>query len=638
MTEKDIAKIRKFSRFSFPFDFPKKEEEIDITEKQEVAISEFIKKADDGIRKLLLYSLYLLDILSLMYEGGDFLSLDDARAQRLITRISTATSKIQYNCFRILRFLSSLTFWDAFGNEKVGFHATPSNEIPRINLSDIKEEKVEKPGFTGIKWDIERIRFGKYMRGDIRIISDVIIVGSGITASLIAERLSREDISVSVFEKGYFVDAQNTSDYIAQATTFGGILPVISPANSNMVVSRGIGGSTNIYFSIFEKIKDEAKEMWRKFHGINTKDIFLDYATEEISKIINSKADNLNDKSSEFMKKLAESLFTQTKKFTKLEGRKTNLLTGEKVLSSEIILKYAVHFGANLYLGFEVQKISRSSKKWFCEGVIKDEFGNIKGRFIGESKALFLCCGPYGNVKILLNSGFKEKTIGEKLKIHPAGIIIAYFNSVQEKFSATDYIETEDIFLTEINLSPGIFTSLFPDSAKSDLVKKSKMYPFSKCFLFWFRESGRSKFIKTPFGVFARAYLSGEDISKFLFALKQVSLALLSSGANEITLPLKAVPSIKNPDDLDTWNIENVNPKQIEMISLFQTGGCPMSFSSEFGVVDSTGRVFGEKSLFICDTSTMPDSSFTPPLLTASALSFICSESFLERRRFILEK
>lgn len=633
MTEKDIAKIRKFARYVFPFDFPRKEEEIDITEKQEIKLTEFAGIIDDGAKRIIQWCLYALDFLSIMYEGTDFLSLDDQRSQRLMTRLSNSSSKVPYIVFKILRLFSLLGFWDAFGNEKVGFYIQVSDKIPKINMSDLHETQ-KKLGFSGIDWDIERIKFGKYIRGDIRVVSDVAIIGSGITAAMIAERLSREDISVSIFEKGYFIDADDVSSYLGKATTFGGVLPVFSPGVTNMVLSRGVGGSTNIYFSIFERIRDEAKEVWRKFHGINTKDIFLDYATEEALRLINSKSNGKNGSAApEFLINLSNALGAELKSFVKLEGEKSNILIGEKVLSAEKILRYAVHFGANLYLGFEVEKIARSSRKWFCEGTIKDDFGNPKGKFIIEAKAVFLCAGPFGNFKILSNSGFKEKALGKKLKVHPAGVIIAYFNSVQESGNFPYYIEFEDLFCKELKFSPGIFPAFIPDSAKSDLVRRSKSYPFARTLLFWFKESGRSEFIKTPIGVFPRFYPSGEDISKFLFAVKELSIALLSVGAKEIILPIRFVPSVSDIDKLENLDIENIKPKQLEMISIFQTGGCPMSFSSDSGIVDSTGRVFGENSLFISDTSVMPDSSISPPLLTAAALSYICVESFLGRKK-----
>ncbi len=644
MTEKDIAKIRKFSRIVFPFDFTRKEDEIEKTEIQTQIIIEVLKKGDEGLRKLIISTLYLLDIAGFFKQGGEILSLDDTRMKKFITELSLSQRKILYNAFRILRFLSTSSFWDAFGNEKLGFRWNGEYDIPQIawetplnSKEAIEEGKRKIEGFTGIKWNIERIRFGKYIRGDLRVVSDVIIVGSGMSAGYLAELLSRLDISVSILEKGYFVSGELPSVFLAQTTNQLGIIPVLSSANMNLISGRGVGGLTNMYFSLLHRLPDQAKENWRKFHGINTKEIMYDYAEQEAEKIINSRADGKDEQESKTIKDIGEIVGTEQKFFTKLIGRKSNPISGDKALSSELFIKYAVHFGANLYLGFEVEKISRSSRKWFVEGKIKDEFGNVKGTFIAESKALFLCSGSYGNTKILMNSGFKENMLGRKLKLNPAGFIIAYYKSAQNQFNSPNYIEFNNgIMVKEVKFAPSIWSGFITESGGEDLVKKTKQYPFTKTLMFWFREDGNSYFVRTPFGIFPKANFNGEDIAKFLFAVRELSLALLATGARLVIPPVRGIPTFEKPDDVDDSNIEKVKPSQLEMFSLFATGGCPASFSSQNGIVDSSGRVFGENSLFICDGSALPDSTLTPPILPAVSLTQICAYAFMERKKFIM--
>ena len=634
MTEKDIAKLRKFSRFVFPYDFPRKDEEIDTLERQLQILIDILKFGGDELRRFVLLLLYSLDTISFFTEGGDFLSLDSWRAERVITRISTSQKKTVQGIFRFLRFLSTSSFWDSFGNAKVGFRTNGlRHSVPKIQWEEVELKR----GTRGAEWDIERIRFGKYIRGDIRIVSDVVVVGSGISAGIVAERLAREDISVSIIEKGYFVDAEAPSVFLSQSSELFGAVPVSSMTNINALVGKGVGGLANLSFSIFERIQDEAKEIWRKEHGISVKDLLLDDMFGEAEEVINSKAVGEDTEKNDFIEKLAGVLLKERRRFRKLVGEKPNFITGENILSPEKFIKYATHFGANLYLGFEVEKISRSSRKWFLEGKIKDEEGNIKGSFIAEAKAVFLCGGTYGNARILLNSGFKEKTLGRKIKVHPAGVIIAFFNSPQEGSNSPDYIEIEDgVFLKEVRISPGVWSSLIPESAKDELVKRSKRYPFSRTFVFWFREEGEGRVVSTPLFRFVKSELKGEDIAKFLFAVREVSLALFSLGAKEIVPPIRGISSFQTPDDVEPSNIEKVKPKDIEMISFMRTGGCPMSFTSERGFVDSTGRVFGEKSLFVCDTSALPDSTFVPPMLTASALALISTYAFLDRKNSIL--
>jgi hypothetical protein len=640
MTEKDIAKIRKFSRFTFPFDFPRKDDEIDTTEKQLQIIINILKRGGENLRKLIISSLYALDIISFFSEGGDFLSLDETRTKRLLIKLTTSSSKTPQNIFRIMRFISTISFWDSFGNEKIGFKIPQrKNDIPKISWEIPEEEtKLKIEGYKGVKWDIERIKFGKFVRRDIRIVSDVIVVGSGISAGIISERLTREDISVSILEKGYFIDAETPSVFLSQSSELLGMFPVSSIANINAFFGKGIGGLGNLSFSVFEKMPDDAKDIWRKFHGVSTKEILLDFATKEAEEVINSKGNGNANSKSETIEKLSEFFGAQSKNFNKIKGEKVNLLTGEEVFSPEKLIKYAVHFGANLYLGFEVEKISRG-KKWFVEGKIKDEFGNTKANFIAESKAVFLCGGPYGNTKILWNSGFKEKALGRKVKIHPAGLITAIFKSPQEQKDSSNYIELskEGMFIKEIKLAPGVWSSIFPGMFGPDLVKTAKKYPFSRTFIFWFREVGESYFVKTPFGIMLRTNLKGEDIAKFLFAIREISLALLSCGAREVYHPIRSVPPFTSPDDINNSNIEKVKPNQLEILSIFQTGGCPIGFSSDTGLCDSTGRVFGEKSLFISDSSSLPDSVLVPPMLTSASVGMLSANSFIERKIFILK-
>lgn len=640
MTERDIAKLRKFSRFVFPFDFPRKEEEIETIEKQTQILVQILKKGDEKKRGIIQMCLHFLDAYSFFLEGGDFLSLDEYRTQRVILRMSKSEKKTVQNIFRILRFLSTLSFWDAFGNHKVGFSfngISIIHDLPKIEWEFPPEPKeIKFEGSGEVKWDIERIRFGKFIKRDIRIVSDVIIVGSGLSASMIAERLAREDISVSILEKGYFQDAEIPSVYLAQGSEILSLFPISSLANANALFGRSVGGLANLSFSIFERISEKTKEKWKKYHGISTKDIMFDYAIEEAEKIINSRAKGENHSKSNIIEKISNYLNIPQKNFRKLEGEKLNLITGEKILSAEKFIKYAVYFGANLYIGFEVEKIYRN-RKWFLEGKIKDEFGNIKANFLAEAKAVFLCAGPYGNTKILMNSNFKEKTLGKRVKINPAGVVIGIFNSPQNQIDSSNYIEfEEEIIAKEVRFSPGIWSSLKPQAEGKELVSLAKKYPFSKTILFWFREEGESFFVKTPLGMILRTNFKGEDIAKFIFAIKELSLALLLSGAREVIHPIRNIPSFEKVEDVENLSIEKIKPSYIEMMSLFQTGGCAMSFISERGLVDSTGRVFGEKSLFICDTSAIPDSTEVPPMLSASAIAQICANSFLERKKFIL--
>lgn len=50
-------------------------------------------------------------------------------------------------------------------------------------------------------------------------------------------------------------------------------------------------------------------------------------------------------------------------------------------------------------------------------------------------------------------------------------------------------------------------------------------------------------------------------------------------------------------------------------------GGCPMGRDASKGVVDSSGRVFGYPSLYVCDASIIPRALGVPPSMTIAALA-----------------
>jgi cholesterol oxidase len=74
------------------------------------------------------------------------------------------------------------------------------------------------------------------------------------------------------------------------------------------------------------------------------------------------------------------------------------------------------------------------------------------------------------------------------------------------------------------------------------------------------------------------------------------------------------------------WRFERV-------ITVHPLSGCPMGRTSQEGVVDSNGRVFGYPGLHIADGSVMPGPVGANPSLTIAALADRFADTMLKKGR-----
>ena len=69
------------------------------------------------------------------------------------------------------------------------------------------------------------------------------------------------------------------------------------------------------------------------------------------------------------------------------------------------------------------------------------------------------------------------------------------------------------------------------------------------------------------------------------------------------------------PRALPTWRLFK------SLVTLHPLGGCPMGVSTDNGVVDHLGRVFGYRNLFVIDGAIVPTPTVRNPSHTIAALA-----------------
>ncbi len=97
----------------------------------------------------------------------------------------------------------------------------------------------------------------------------------------------------------------------------------------------------------------------------------------------------------------------------------------------------------------------------------------------------------------------------------------------------------------------------------------------------------------------------------------------------------KAIARALNAEYLDNpsyaWNFHQV-------LTAHPLGGCPMAASTEMGVVDSYGEVFGYPGLYVADGSAMPGPVGPNPSLTIAAFSDRCASHIIAQHKGVRDE
>jgi len=114
---------------------------------------------------------------------------------------------------------------------------------------------------------------------------------------------------------------------------------------------------------------------------------------------------------------------------------------------------------------------------------------------------------------------------------------------------------------------------------------------------------------------------SASDRRSLRRCLADVSRGLLAVGARRVFLPLLNPPGIEHVSDVDAVERMDLSFDRVLLYADHLSGGNPVGATSEQGVTDSNGRVFGSRNIHVADASLLPSACGVGPSWTIMALS-----------------
>ena len=472
---------------------------------------------------------------------------------------------------------------------------------------------------------------------------EVAVIGSG-SGGGVAAHLLNEKYEVGIFEKGSYANGETNNEtfgyhnfyetYAMQQTRGYKVL---------LLAGSSVGGGTSINWTTSLRTPDNILNEWDSLTGQNNYfnssnfKSSLDFICQQLN------VSEANNRIPQKEIKLAEGL-------------------GESQISYKIIPRNAsndqcLESGFSTF-GHSDESINSSYQTWFPEDKFNSQnvYCNTSVKYLTISKGrathinvekngrvqqiavdkVVLAAGSLNTPKILLNSGYKNKHLGQHLKLHPVSGVAGKFSEEQKPWAGTmqgiysdDYLFMKDNYgylLEGLPMHPSLFFPFFPNNNDNfeDFIKSYNYW--SGSIVLTSDKSSGSIINKNPQHLWDYN-LNDFDHSNLLHGLENLVRANYLAGAEEImvaaspTMHWKKSSNVNIEDFINKIRAIKNEPFRILLGSAHQMGTARINPNPEQGVVDLSGKVHGLENVYIVDASTFPRCSGVNPMISIQSMS-----------------
>jgi len=478
---------------------------------------------------------------------------------------------------------------------------------------------------------------------------EVAVIGSGAGGGIAANLLNQK-YEVGIFDKGHFPNGETNNETFGYHNFYEtNAIQQTRGYKVQLLAGMGIGGGTSINWTTSLRTPDNILSEWDALTQQNNyfnSDSFnksLDYICQNLN------VDETNNKIPQKEIKLAQGL----------ELNKTSY----KIIPRNTKNNDCLESGFSTF-GHSDDTINSSYKSWFSKDKFNEDniYSNtqVKSLAISNGKAthvnvehngqsysvavekVILASGSLNTPKILLNSGYKNKHLGQHLKLHPVSGVAGKFSDLQNPWAGSmqgiysdDNLFSKDNYgylLEGLPMHPSLFFPFFPNNQDNFADFISSYNYWSGSIVLTSDTSSGSIINKNPQHLW-KYNLNNFDHGNLLHGIENLVKANFLAGAEEIMVATSPTMHWKREsnEDIESFigKVRKVRnePFRILLGSAHQMGTARIHPNPSEGVVDLNGKVHGLENVYITDSSTFPRCSGVNPMITIQAMShFLASK------------
>jgi choline dehydrogenase-like flavoprotein len=456
---------------------------------------------------------------------------------------------------------------------------------------------------------------------------DCIIVGAGVSGSVIAQELAQSGKKVLVLEAGQSFTRTSYPRKEIDANSqlyWGGGVELNTSATLTLLRPKVVGGGSVVNQALMDRFDESALSSWKSQTGISffsSDKLAPWYELAEKELTIETVPESFRNGNAkifeEGFKKNGFQCAPLKRAQKDCQFEKGNdcieCLAGCAIDSKQSMaittLKKALVAGAKLISQFEVTQVTPSNDLQIISGLWAQG-----GQFSFAAKKVVLASGAIGNSKLLLRSKLKSPSIGEGFYTHPQYMIIGLydkeinaFKGPLQSYKSNDPGFRLKGFKLENVFAPPVAISMLVPKFGEEHMKKMKRISQMACIEVAVRDTHAGVIRLGPGNkTIVKKDLNAEDLKRKKAGTDAIYSIFESTGAKDII-----------PGGFG--------------IGLHLMGGCAMGSDDRTSVVNPDFQLFDYKNIYVADSSIFPNAPGINPSLTIMALSKMAAYKIMEK-------
>ncbi len=505
------------------------------------------------------------------------------------------------------------------------------------------------------------IRSGADLKGQVRLLCDAVVVGTGAGGSIAARELARAGAKVIAVEEGALSTSADFNQREEQ------MLPLLFQDRGGrttddlairVLQGRGIGGSTVHNTNLCKRTPDAILELWHERYrvtGMRPSELAPAFERIERDLSVSEIPLAMRNRNNDILRIGTEALGwrggqlkhnrvgCQGSGFCEL-----GCVYNAKQNALKVVIPEAVLAGADVIADVRAVKILHDSSRVLgLYGEAIDREGRVVAEVTIDAPVVVLSASAVGSAALARASRIPDRydLIGRRLRMHPGSVVAGRFKDevcgdkgIPQSYECTEHLSFEEgsdkrVWITTAFAHPIGTASVLPGFGAKHMSMMRSYRHFSVLTAMLHDESMGEVYLAPDGRPALRYQMSRSDCLQLQKGLRACAELLFAAGAEEVVIPATPRVVVKSRRDLDSIDWSFGKPHSVPLTAVHPMGTMPLGDDPRSSVVNSRGEHHQVRGLFVADGSLFPTSIGGPPQISIYSFAQHLSPHIVERLR-----